>query len=175
MTVAGEQRASLRGNPAQPRGWSPEQTLWAELRRIVPTLTWKKVALDSTRSHLVPKNATGVYLICARPPVRTVPELYSVLYAGQVHSARHGLRARFLNHIQQPTDKLLPYVRSYFPNVDFWYTPLANSQEIDRLEGLLIQVFGPPCNLRQAPGTTRLLARLGSPVYFGSSARSRSS
>ena len=172
--TAREKRSLLRENVSRPRGWSADQTLWAELNRMAPALSWKQILLDSTRSHLIPKNATGVYLICASPPVRTVQDLYSVLYAGQVHSASHGLRARFLNHIQQPKDKLLSYLRCYFPRVDFWYTLLADAQEIDRLEALLIQVFSPPCNCRQAPGTMRLLAKIGSPVYFGHTERHRS-
>lgn len=173
--TASEARSTLSGTLGRACGWSAEQTLWVALKQMAPALTWKKVSLDSTRSHLIPKNATGVYLICACPPVQTVPDLYSVLYAGQVHSASHGLRARFLNHAQQPQDRLASYLRSYFPHVDFWYALLTDVQEIDRLEGLLIQAFGPPCNRRKAPGTARLLAKLAPPVYFGHSTHHRSS
>ena len=150
-------------------GWSPEKKLWNELVRIGASLSWKRVDLDSSRSHRIPEKDTGVYLICASAPSEAVKTLNActVLYAGQVKSSRRGLRTRFLEHIKKPTARLKSFLDCYYPKVHFWFACVREPAEIDELEGLLIGVFNPPCNEIGAPGTSVLTARLGIPKPIG--------
>ena len=150
-------------------GWSPEKKLWNELVSVSGDIQWKRVDLNSSRSHRIPKQDTGVYLICAHPPSEAVKGLnaYTVLYGGQVKSPNRGLRARFLEHIRRPSAKLRLYLDCYYPAVHFWFALLREPSEINALESLLIEVFNPPCNSIQAPGSSTLLARLGTPRPIG--------
>ena len=149
-------------------GWSPERELWNELVSVTREFRWKKVGLELSSSHRIPKHDTGVYLICARPPSVAVEAInaYTVLYAGQVKSRNRGLHARFLEHIRRPSAKLRQYLHCYYPAVDFWFTIVNEPTEIDLLETLLIETFNPPCNTIGAPGSLTLLARFGTPTHI---------
>ena len=150
-------------------GWSPEKELWKELVRVSGDLAWKRVNLDSSHSHRIPKQDTGVYLICAPPPSEAVKMLnaYTVLYAGQVKSQSRGLQTRFLEHIRTPTAKLRLFMDCYYPRLHFWFALVHDPSQIDSLESLLIETFNPPCNTIGAPGSSLLLARLGTPRLIG--------
>ena len=158
-------------------GWSGERALWIELARAGQNLPWKHEPLDSTRSHLIPPGDIGVYLICSPPPEQVLDTLpvCTVLYAGQVYSERRGFRTRFLEHIQRPAPKLRVYLRCYFPGVEFWYASVRDHARRNSLETLLIETLNPPCNSIQAPGSTKLLARIGRPAPIGRSRPRRSS
>ena len=144
-------------------GWSYQKELWDELERLGRSLSWTKVPSDPNASHRVPKNDIGVYLICASPPADPVKPLntYTVLYAGQVNSSHRGLRTRFLEHINKPTELIRLFRNCYYPNFDFWFSVVNDSSRINELESLLIETFKPPCNIKKAPGSSTLLARLG--------------
>lgn len=144
-------------------GWSYQKELWDELERLGKSLSWKKVPSDPNSSHLVPENDIGVYLICASPPANSVKSLkaYTVLYAGQVNSFDRGLRTRFLEHIKKSTEIIRLFRNCYYPNFDFWFSIVKDSSRINELESLLIETFKPPCNIKKAPGSSTLLARLG--------------
>ena len=150
-------------------GWSPVKKLWHELTHISGEIRWNRVDLDTNRSHQVPHQDIGVYLICAHPPSEAVKDLnaYTVLYAGQVNSRNRGLRTRFLEHIRHPSPKLRMYVDCYYPSLHFWFAVIREPSEIDALESLLIATFNPPCNSIRAPGSPALLARLGTPTLIG--------
>ena len=146
-------------------GWSSERDLWNELVRVTGDLKWKKVGLDAGSSHRIPKDGTGVYLICASPPLEAVNAIgaYTVLYAGQVNSRNRGLHTRFLEHIRRPSQRLRTYLNCFYPTVDFWFAIVHEPAEINLLETLLIKTFNPPCNPIGAPGSQTLLARFGTP------------
>lgn len=148
-------------------GWSCQLDLWRELQQVGKNRSWRSVELDSERSHLIPL-ATGVYLICARPPIEAVKRIgtYAVIYAGQVKSPERGLRTRFLEHIHRPNPKLRMYMDCFYPNVQFWFTLASDQSGIDELEGLLIDTFNPPCNSIRAPGSSAIKGRLGTPRRF---------
>jgi len=143
-------------------GWSCDKNLWDELERLGKSLSWTKVPSDQNASHRVP-DGIGVYLICASPPADSVKKLkaYTVLYAGQVKSPSRGLRTRFLEHINQPTELIQLFRNCYYPNFDFWFSAVKDSSRINELENILIETFKPPCNIKRAPGSSILLARLG--------------
>lgn len=157
-------------------GWSPERKLWDELRNAGRELSWKKIEFDPNKSHLLPENARGVYLICASPPKDAINALgaYTILYAGQVKSERRSLRNRFLEHIRHPRPKLKLFVDCYYPDVHFWFAIAHEPSTIDSLEILLIGIFNPPCNSISAPGTKSTLACLGAGRSIGASERIRS-
>ena len=150
-------------------GWSPEKELWEELVHVSGDLAWKRVNLDSSHSHRIPKQVTGVYLICAPPPFEAVKMLnaYTMLYAGQVKSQSRGLQTRFLEHIRTPTAKLRLFMDCYYPRLHFWFALVHDPPQIDSLESLLIETFNPPCNTIGAPGSSTLIARLGTPRPLG--------
>lgn len=154
-------------------GWSPEKRLWSELVRVSGDLSWKRVVLDSSRSHRIPKEDTGVYLICSCPPFEALKSLttYTVLYAGQVKSNKRGLRTRFLEHIRKPNAKLRLFLDCYYPAVHFWFALAYEPSHIDALESLLIATFNPPCNTIEAPGSSTLMARIGAPQSIGISGK----
>ena len=149
-------------------GWSPEKNLWNELIRVSKNLSWKKIKLDLSSSHRVSKQI-GVYLICACHPYEAVKGLkaYTVLYTGQVKSEDRGLRTRFLEHIKKPNAKLKLYLNCYYPDVHFWFAHVDKPTQIDELEALLVETFNPPCNSIGAPGSSALVARLGTPRFIG--------
>ena len=157
-------------------GWSPERRLWDKLKDLGKELSWKKVEFDPNKSHLLPEDDRGVYLICAAPPVDTINVLnaYTILYAGQVKSERRSLRHRFLEHIRHPRPKLKLFVDCYYPDVHFWFAVSHEPSKIDTLEVLLIEIFNPPCNSISAPGTKVTLARIGAGRSIGASSRNRS-
>ena len=120
------------------------------------------MAFDRNLAASVPETS-GVYVICARPPYPTTlgRAAYTVLYAGKVRRLPRTLRARFVEHCDRPTPILRPLLLCFHPNVHFWWSSVADSEEIDRTETLLIESFNPPANMIRAPGTAVLLARLG--------------
>lgn len=150
-------------------GWTPSRELWSELSTVAQGLIWRRVDMNLNRADGVPKEKTGVYLICAGPPGETFSQLspYTVLYAGQVKSRSRGLRTRFREHIRHPQPKLRLYMACYQPRVDFWYAMASEPERIDALEILLIDIFNPPCNNISAPGAAALRARLGTARPIG--------
>ena len=156
-------------------GWSPNRRLWDELQNLGEGLSWRKVAFELSREHLLPGDH-GVYLICAAPPTKTIDivKAYTILYAGRVTGSRRGLRDRFIDHIKNPSAKLKIFLDCYYPTVHFWFAAIKDLSRIDDLEILLIETFRPPCNSIRAPGTKALLARLGTGRTIGISSRRQS-
>lgn len=146
-------------------GWSPEKEFWDALVVASGDIHWRRVDLDLNRSDRVPRQGTGVYLICAHPASKAVESInaYTVLYAGQVKSRLRGLRTRFREHIRSPDAKLKLYLDCFYPSVHFWFALVNEPMEIDLLESLLIEVFNPPCNNIRAPRSSTFLARFGTP------------
>ena len=161
----------MRSGPDASSGWSIDRGLWTTLDGLASDLTWRRVDLDRSRSHLVSACDGGVYLIAGCPPCCALTEigLYTVLYAGQVKSVRRNLRDRFLEHIKRPNPKLRCFIDCYYPAVHFWFAVTQNPSLIDNLETLLIRTFNPPCNSINAPGAHVLLARIGAgnPIRSG--------
>ncbi len=153
-------------------GWSDERRVWDAFKYFGADLSWQKVPFDPHVLHRVPAHASGVYLVCARPPAEPLAPLnaYTVLYAGQVKQSAHGLRARFREHLKRPADALRGFKECYYPDVHFWFAPVDGRRLIDDLEGLLIEAFNPPCNKVGAPGSRTLLGRLGAGVPLGAPA-----
>ena len=159
----------------QPRrglSWSPNREFWAELRVVAQGLRWRRVNMNLNRVDGVPKDDTGVYLICVGPPQAFLRPLcpYTVIYAGQVKSRSRGLRTRFREHIQHPRPRLRLYMSCYQPEVDFWYAMTSDAARIDALEILLIDLFNPPCNNISAPGAATLRGCLGVATPIGANA-----
>ena len=150
-------------------GWSSETAIWKELFELTQLLSWNRIPFDSSRLHRVPKDKTGVYLICVRPPFGVIEKLnaYTVIYAGQVRSHIRGFRTRFSEHLNQPNPTLKTFMDCYYSHVDFWFAHVHEPSLIDSLEGLLIEAFNPPCNSIRAPGSLTLIARLGTPRPIG--------
>ena len=147
---------------SRPTGWTADAKLWQELHRIAANYSWARIAFDSNLAVNVPE-APGVYLICAHPPYPTKlgRAAYTVLYAGKVQRPPRTLRARFLEHCKRPKPALRPFLLCFHPNVHFWWSSIADAEEVDQIETLLIESFNPPANMIRAPGTAVLLARLG--------------
>jgi hypothetical protein len=140
-------------------GWNINSASWERAGKEIQKLEWKKAFLDQSQTFLIPEKS-GVYLICGRPPVpaETDPKkplaiFYNVLYAGQSGS----LRARFATHAKS-TSLDLEIVKKTFQNLDYWYA-LVENIDLNRIEGILLDVLGPTANRVNAP----LQGRLGKP------------
>ena len=140
-------------------GWNINRTSWERAITEIQNLEWKKVFLDPTQAVVVPEKS-GVYLICSRPPVpsgtdpsKPLGVFYNVIYAGQSGS----LRSRFTTHAKS-TSADLELAKSTFRNLDYWYAQVE-SVDLNRIEGLLLDVLGPTANRVSAP----LQGRLGNP------------
>ena len=157
-------------------GWSPERSLWSALEALGKDLSWRRVALEPDRGHLLPDSKRGVYLIGAAPPAPSLKavSVYTVLYVGQVKSPRRSLRDRFLEHVRHPAAKLKVFLDCYYPTVHFWYAVINDASKIDTLELLLMEIFRPPCNSIRAPGTQAFLAGIGKGRTIATNRRPRS-
>ena len=135
------------------KGWSLDPDQWQLCVSLLTGTQWGKCFLESLYRDVVPE-ASGVYLICARPQKigRRFPELYEVVYVGQDGVS---LRRRFLEHCNRPKPEIARLRRCYYMPLDYWFCQ-APSEMLSRLEGVLIDSFGPPANLQR-----KLTARLG--------------
>ncbi len=140
-------------------GWNLNSAPWERAGKELLQLEWKKVFLDPSQAFVIPEKS-GVYLICGRPPVppetdaaKPLAIFYNVLYAGQSGS----LRSRFTTHAKS-TSQDLELAKKTFRNLDYWYA-LVESIDLNRIEGLLLEVLGPTANRVNAP----LQGRLGKP------------
>jgi hypothetical protein len=140
-------------------GWNIESAPWERAGKEIQNLEWKKVFLDPSQTFVIPEKS-GVYLICGRPPVpvetdptKPLAIFYNVLYAGQSGS----LRTRFATHAKS-TSPDLELAKKTFRNLDYWYA-LVENVDLNRIEGLLLDVLGPTANRVNAP----LQGRLGKP------------
>ena len=145
-------------------GWSTCSELWSELVHVTKDLDWKKIDFNRDSSHRIPKDSNGVYLICARSPVKAT-SAYTVIYVGQVNRFR--LRDRFLEHVKNPGEKLQQFISCFFPNLDFWYARVSELTTIGEIETLLIDAFNPPCNRRRGPRANAIMARIGTTKLIG--------
>ena len=165
MYVEGDrQKGAVMSSPRSSNtGWSPERSLWDELESLGRDLSWKKVALEQNRGHLLPDGQRGGYLIGASPPAPSLNAVnaYTILHAGQVKSPRRGLRGRLLEHVRRPTAKLEVFVECHYPMVHFWHAIMNNASRIGTLKILLMETFRPLCNSIRAPGTQASLADIG--------------
>ena len=140
-------------------GWNIHSAPWERAGKELQKLKWKKAFLDPSQTFVIPEKS-GVYLICGRPPVpvetdptKPLAIFYNVLYAGQSES----LRARFDTHAKS-TSQDLELAKKTFRNLDYWYA-LVNNVDLNKIEGLLLEVLGPTANRVNAP----LQGRLGKP------------
>lgn len=140
-------------------GWNLRRDSWELAGKEIQKLEWKKVFLDPSQTFVIPQKS-GVYLICGRPPLlgdtdptKPLGVFYNVLYAGQSGS----LRARFDTHAKL-TSPDLELAKKTFRNLDYWYA-LVENVDLNRIEGLLLDVLGPTANRVNAP----LQGRLGKP------------
>jgi hypothetical protein len=135
------------------KGWSLEGEQWEAFFAILTGTAWTKCYLEAMYRDVVPASA-GVYLICARPRevLPHFPPLYEVVYVGQEGVS---LRRRFLEHCTRPKLEIQKSRGCFRPPLDYWFCQAA-SVDLDKLEGVLIDSFGPPANL-----VRKLTVRLG--------------
>lgn len=110
----------------------------------VASTNWKQVNLESLYQDTVPESS-GVYIICASPPNSEPPvfsRLYEVIYAGQEGVS---LRRRFLEHCSRPKPEIQSAVDCLKHPLEYWFTQVGR-EDLDTLESVLIDCFGPPAN-----------------------------
>jgi excinuclease UvrABC nuclease subunit len=135
-------------------GWSLDKSTWRKAATIAPDLGWKRIPFAAVHQSLVPTQP-GIYAICT--PGLAANDglfdlLYNVLYVGQTRS----LRDRFLQHCRDP-HREMARASNCFKSLDFWCAPSAR-EELDSLEALMIDLFGPPANRQSG-----IRARIGPP------------
>lgn len=128
-------------------GWSIDRDVWSGL--APDEHQWRAVRLTPTDRSVVP-NESGIYMICAAPPGYTTDReragnllqyLYSPIYIGQSKD----LQERFSNHCGNPKPELKRSQLCFRGNLDFWFMRV-DQKEIDSVEAVLIDCFGPPAN-----------------------------
>lgn len=110
----------------------------------------------------------GIYLICVEPSVSGLDwvlarELRTVLYAGKSNN----LRQRFKQHTGNPNARLAPYVKTFFPGVQFQFAVVADADRRTAAEFALDRAFGPPCAAVAPPSTSALRGTVGAPEPIG--------
>ena len=144
-------------------GWQLDVSFWNRLSLTCGTQDWKRIYLEDTYKHSVPRDS-GVYLICTSAQdgltvtgaaARLFKVLYTAVYVGQAIN----LRRRFEGHVRGYGNVLK--ARSIFRRLDYWYTCVI-AGELDDLEQCLIDAIGPAAN------DQNVQARVGEPVPAGS-------
>jgi hypothetical protein len=126
-------------------GWSLERQAWRAAARQAGGRHWRRLPFSALHQAEVPPQS-GVYAICT-PGHPAKAGLFSVLYAPIYVGQSRNLRERFLRHNRHPAPEMRTALNC-FRYLDFWFTTAPVAQ-VDALEGLLIECFGPPVN-RQA-------------------------
>lgn len=139
-------------------GWRIDPGPWRGLEAALAGRKWRRTFLEADYKANVPRSS-GVYMICGSPS--TVPvdgdalkEIYSVVYVGQSNN----LRQRFSKHVRGYGE--VRQALKTFRRLDYWFTG-AVPQELNRLEQLLIDAFGPPANGKNVTAT------IGDPIPAG--------
>jgi len=129
-------------------GWRLTRESWNALGQRLEGRRWRKALFRQRYRDTIPQSS-GVYAICAPPPVHVrefVPKgLYEVLYVG----LSTNLQNRFLQHLgRHPKEEIAQLSECYGPSehLNFWFVA-AEETEIKGLEAALIECFGPPGNL----------------------------
>jgi hypothetical protein len=150
-------------------GWNLDDLAWERAQERLIVLQWRRVLLVEVQATLVPESS-GVYLICATPPLKRegasekpLANFYNALYAGQSKS----LRERFKTHsrISSPD---IEQAKKTFKVLDYWYA-LVDIIDLNFVESLLLDVLGPTANRINAP----LQGTLGNPEPANSRTFSR--
>ena len=147
------------------KGWSIDKEDWQALEKaLLKAKIWKSVLLTTNDQSLVPETS-GVYAICARPPIATKQErktffhcLASPLYIGRSES---NIKLRFLEHCQNKNWQLRRAKQCFRTvKLNFWFVELPRNFVKDA-EARLIKCFGPPVNKRAGtiPGTIKAPVR----------------
>jgi hypothetical protein len=143
-------------------GWSLDKEQWQTLIRTTATITWSRVHLRDLDRDSIPERP-GVYVICAKVKgfgQGVFSELYNVIYAGQDGVS---LRRRFLEHCGKPKVELRSAQNCYIYPLEYWYS-VVEVEQLDEIEGALIDCLGPPANLVRK---LTIKARLGRPQPAG--------
>ena len=135
-------------------GWTLHKDSWKRLFAAIGKRPWKKVPFSKLERVEVPES-NGVYVFCAKPgpaecagPKHLLMTLFNAVYVGQATN----LRQRFDDHWSRPMPPM-EAVRACFSNtLEFWYTTLGSSEELCKVESVLIECLGPAANRQKGPG-----------------------
>lgn len=148
-------------------GWSRNRRVWVALGPWMKSQKWTKVPFDPGKSYLVARGP-GIYAICARPPFRGEsagpPGSFKPLYMGQAKRKHGGVQARFRDHTKRPKETVRALVECFHETIEFWYTVVEPTADLDALEAMCVEAFGPECNEIRAPTQRQLIATLSKPV-----------
>lgn len=140
-------------------GWSLQGQDWSICELALGDAKWKKVTLEAQRADDVPKDISGVYVICAigSPPKknRFLGKLYNAVYVGKSIN----LRGRFRDHVRGYGE--VTAAKLAFARLDFWYCRSSIS-ELSTIEQALISALGPSANRVNA-----VQATIGQPISAG--------
>ena len=130
-------------------GWTLDETAWQKLGLTVASLRWFCVPFDNAHIMSVPEQS-GVYLICASPPVETgevCERLFNVIYAGR---SKTSIRNRFSKHCTAPDRDIAVALEcyGYARNKFGFYYAVAPGDRVVEIECRLIECYGPPANRR---------------------------
>jgi excinuclease UvrABC nuclease subunit len=126
-------------------GWSPHRADWLDFGKTVADLEWKTFPFHLVYCEAI-TTESGVYMICLPsshfgPDAAVWRNMNSPMYVGQSGN----LRDRFRQHVQG-LYKGTQQLATQFSGLVFWYCEIKPAAQIDTVESLLIQTFGPPYN-----------------------------
>jgi hypothetical protein len=112
------------------------------------TWNWQSVPFDKSSSSAVPNDQHGLYSFILSPGVASHPRNHLVLYIGKADKMT--LRERFHSYfrdMRRVSRPAITYVLTkYFGYLEFCFTPVAQSVDIDPGEGSLLSALIPPYN-----------------------------
>ena len=139
-------------------GWSLELEDWKRLNNTLSkmTLDWNISPLKNSRKDSIPETS-GVYFISAEMPIDLKQDYLSFRTPLYVGIPAKNLRNRFISHCRGELTGVRQIVRTWLPqSLTFHYAKIENSIDSRDLETLiydleteLMNVFGPPANIRR--------------------------
>ena len=142
-------------------GWSLDASKWKRLAAYIDGKEWKKIRFDESMEAQVDCRP-GVYMIVANPPcLESLPhtQFMAPLYAGQ---SKTNIRSRFHHHLTTPDAQVRELGNlGGCSNLWFYFT-VVSPREVDALEALLIDCYGPSANSQRG-----IQGKLKDPISAG--------
>jgi len=122
---------------------------WTDPNNQVPiNLTWRSLKFIKSNLHKVP-NQKGIYCFISKPKTSNFFETRYLFYIGKTTRT---LRTRYNEYLRdlegkgKPRPKVFEMLNLYDGYLYFYYTPIANNNDISDIEDKLINTFIPHIN-----------------------------
>ena len=129
-------------------------------------LEWRGVKFSSANASHVPDDAGGIYTFVAKSEVAQHPHCAHLLYVGKTASTdTRDFRVRFREYLQRQASGdysrrpwLTWMLDGWRDHLWFYFAPVADAREVERVEDSLLAAWLPPFN-KDFPGHVSLELR----------------